>query len=97
MIVDLFENFTEVGRTIEAALLQCILIALNNTLHSCNTRIENISVHSEAVRRTVSVRRNGTTKTVKVDHLVRVIELKNVAHILDSLQILVALRIEIVE
>ena len=97
MVVDLSEDFAEVSRSVEAALLQSILIALDHTLNPGNAGIEDISVQGEAVRRTVGVGRDCATEAVEVDHLVSVIELENVAHILDSLQILVALRVEIVK
>ena len=41
--------------------------------------------------------RDGSTKAVKVDHLVSVVVLKDVTNAADSLQVLVAIRVVIVE
>ena len=67
---------------------------LRNTVY---TRVKDITIESETVRSTVVVWRDCAAKTVQVDHLVTVIELENVADGLNCLQVLIILRVEVVE
>ena len=66
----------------------------SNTVYSW---IEDITIESETVRSTIVVGRDRAAKTVQVDHLIGVVELKNVSYGLDSLQVLIVLRVEVVE
>ena len=59
--------------------------------------IEDITIESEAVRSTIVVGWNRAAKTVQVDHLIGVVELKDVSDGFNSLQILIVLRVEVVE
>ena len=45
----------------------------------------------------VSVRRNGTSKSIERNLLISVVELENTANALDGLQVLIALRVEVME
>ena len=69
----------------------------NDLRNTINTRVKDIAIESEAVRGTVVVWRDCTAEAVQVDHLVAVVELKNVTDGLDSLQVLIILRVEVVE
>ena len=59
--------------------------------------IKDITIESEAVRSSIAVGWDRAAKTVQVDHLIGVVELKNVSNSLDSLQVLIVLRVEVVE
>ena len=69
----------------------------NDLRNTINTRVKDIAIESEAVRGTVVVGRDRAAETVQVDHLVAVVELKNVTDGLDSLQVLIILWVEVVE
>ena len=55
--------------------------------------VEDVTIKSEAMRRSVCVGWHSAAKTVQVDLLVAIVELQDVADTLDSLQVLVALHI----
>lgn len=77
MIVGLFEEFGEVGRTVQAGLLDRVLIVLQNTFNSLHTRIENVTIERETVGGSLRVRRHRPTKPIQRDLLVRVVELED--------------------
>ena len=59
--------------------------------------IEDITIKSETVRSTIVVGWDRAAKTVQVDHLIGVVELKDVSDGLDSLQVLIVLWVKVVE
>lgn len=59
--------------------------------------VEDVTIKSETVGRSVSVRWHSAAKTVQVDLLVAIVELQDVANTLDSLQVLIALHIQEME
>ena len=59
--------------------------------------IKDITIERKAVRSTIVVGWDRAAKTVQVDHLIGVVELKYVSDGLDSLQVLIVLRVEVVE
>ena len=59
--------------------------------------IEDITIKSETVRSTIVVGWDRAAKTVQVDHLICVVELKDVSDGLDSLQVLIVLWVKVVE
>ena len=93
----LVEDLGEVGRSVQLGLLESILVRLHNTLNTIDAGIKDITVQSEAVSGTCSVRRNGAAEAVQVDHLVCVVELEDVAHVLDRLQVLITARVEVMK
>lgn len=97
MSADFVHDFGEVSRSVELRLLKSVLVGLRHTLDALDARIEDVAVQREAVRGASVVGWDSTTKAIEVDQLIGVVELKNVADILDSLQVLVALRVEIVK
>lgn len=97
LIVNFIKNFIEVGRPIQIALLQGLLIMPDYLCDSINAWIEDISVEGEAVRCSLWVGRYGPAKAVQVDHFVTVVELKDVADASDGVQVLVAVRVEVVQ
>jgi len=68
--VDLVDDLGEIGRSVQLAVRQGPLIAVDNLLDPVDTWVENVAVHRETVRRTISVRWDGTAETVEVDLLV---------------------------
>ena len=97
MSADFVQDFRKVSRSVELRLLKSVLVGLRHTLDALDARIEDVAVQREAVRGASVVGWDSTTKAIEVDQLIGVVELKNVADILDSLQVLVALRVEIVK
>jgi len=59
--------------------------------------VENVTVESKAVRCAIRERRDSSSKAIQVDHFVRIVELKNVAHTFNRLQVLVTFWIEIMQ
>ena len=70
VLVDLVDDFSEVGRSIQLAIVDSALVALNDFVDAVDTWVEDITVEGETVTATVSVRRNRATKSVQVDLLV---------------------------
>lgn len=52
-----------------------MFIVSDHIVNAVNSWIENISIHSEAVRGLLTIRWYGTTEAIKVDVLVRVVKL----------------------
>lgn len=73
------------------------LVASCNFFNAVDSWVEDIAVEGEAVRSTIHVRWDGTSETVKVDHLVSVVELQDVANALDGVHVLVSIRVQVVE
>ena len=97
LIVNFIKNLIEVGRPIQIALLQGFLIMPDYLCDSIDAWIEDVSVEGEAVRRSLWVWRYGPTKAVQIDHFVAVVELKDVADASDGVQVLIAVRVEVVQ
>lgn len=97
IVVNFTDNICEVGGSVEFAIIEGALIAINNRWDTIDSRIKDIAIKSEAVRSSVCVRRDGATKAIEVNHLVLIIELKDVSNALDSMQILIAVRIHVMQ
>ena len=70
---------------IELSLLESVLVCLHDSLNAVDTRVEDVTVQSEAVRSAGIVRRDSTAEAVKINLLVSVVELKDITNVLDSL------------
>ena len=97
IVIGLINNIGEVCRTVELAVLEGLLIALNDLFDSIDTWVEDITIECKAVGASVIVGRDGATKPIQVDHFVTVVELQDVANGSYRLQVLVSLRIEEME
>ena len=84
VLVHLIDDLSEVGGSVELAVLEGSLVALHHFLNAVDARIEDISIEREAVRTPIRVGWDGAPKPVQVDLLVRVIELQDVADALDG-------------
>ena len=69
----------------------------NDLWNTVYTRVKDITIESEAVWSSVVVGWDRAAEPVQVDHLVAVVELKDVSDGLDCLQVLIILRVEVVE
>lgn len=97
VVVYLIDNLSEIGRSVQLAVVQSALVTSNHFLDAVDLWVENIAVQSETVGASLSVRRDGAAKAIQIDLLTRVVELKDVADALNRVQVLVAVRILIVE
>ena len=70
---------------------------LDDLVDSINSRVKDIPIESETVRSSLVVGWDRAAESVQVDHLVAVVELKNVSDGLDSLQVLIVPRIKVVK
>ena len=84
VLVHLIDDLSEVGGSVELAVLEGSLVALHHFLNAVDARIEDISIEREAVRTPIRVGWDGAPKPVQIDLLVRVIELEDVADALDG-------------
>lgn len=73
-----------------------MLVVLDDILQPINSWIEDITVHSEAVRCSLSIWWNTAAKAEQVDLLVGVVVLQNSTNLVDHLKVLIALHIKIV-
>ena len=79
---------------IEFSIVKSLLVALNDAFDPANPWVENVAIEGETVRSPIDIGRDCASKTIQVDHLVRVVELENVTNTLDGLQVLVLLWVE---
>lgn len=84
------------GRTIERTCLKGVLIASDDCLEPVNPRIEDVTIKSKTVRSPRAIWGNRTTEAIDSYLFVRIVVLKNLADTADGLQILVAIRVEVV-
>ena len=70
VLVDLVDDFSEVGWSIQLAIIDGALVALNDFVDAVDTWVEDITVEGKTVTTTVSVRWDRATKSVQVDLLV---------------------------
>ena len=94
VVIGFINDIGEVSWAVQLAVGKGLLIALNDLLDTIDTWVEDITIECEAVGASVIIRWDGATKSIQVDHLVTVVELKDVADGLNRLQVLVPLRIE---
>lgn len=74
-----------------------MFIVSDHVVNAVDSWIENVSIHSEAVRGFLTIRWDGAPEAVQVNVLVRVVELENLANALDNLQVLVLKRVEVMQ
>lgn len=82
---------------VQRACLDRVLVARNNRFKAVHTRVEDVTIQGKAVRRSLTVGWNRTTKTIERNLFVAVVELQNFADVSDCLKVLVAVRVEVVE
>ncbi len=70
MTVDFIEDVTKMGWAIQFTVVECLLVAVNHTLNTVDSRVENIAVQGKTVRCTVDVGWDSSTESIQVDHLV---------------------------
>ena len=96
-IVIFFKYLREMCRSIKLDRLQRLFVMLDNLVNSIYSRVKDIAIESETVRSSLVVGWDCAAESVQVDHLVAVVELKNVSDGLDSLQVLIVPRIKVVK
>lgn len=96
-IVVFFKYLREMCRSIKLDRLQRLFVMLDDLVDSIYSRVKDIAIESETVRSSLVVGWDRAAESVQVDHLVAVVELKNVSDGLDSLQVLIVPRIKVVK
>ena len=66
-----------------------MLVMERDAFEAIHAWVEDVTVHGEAVGSSVVIRRHCTAKAIKLDLLVSVVELKDRANALYSLQVLI--------
>ena len=79
----------EMSGPIEANFVEHVLVNINHFVNSVDLRVKDIAVQREAVRGNMSSWRERCTETKYRDLLVRVVELKDVAHGANRVQIFI--------
>lgn len=95
--IGLLENLAEVGWAVKRTRVEGGLVVRNHLLNAVDARIKDITVKGEAMRGALVERRDRSAKAVQVDHLVAVVELKDVTDAFDGLQVLIASRVKVME
>lgn len=93
----LVQNWVEMGWPVQIARVQSMPIVRYHSINAIDSWVKDIAIQGKAVRRPLRKGRDTPTKTVKVNHLVSVVVLKDVTNTADSLQVLVAIWVVIVE
>jgi len=96
-VVDLAQDFSKMRRPVQLSVLDGMLVDSDHLVESVHTRVEDVSVESEAVRGALGVGRNSATKAIQVDLLAAVVELEDAANIFDGLQVLVVVGVEVMK
>ena len=97
VLIHFVDDLGEVGRSVQLAVGNGTLVAIDHLLDAVDTRVEDVTVEGETVGASVDIGRNGATESVQIDLLVGVIELEDVAYALDGVQVLVPVRVHEVE
>ena len=97
LIVDFIEDFVEVGWTVQVAVLKGLLVVADYLCDTIHSWVENVSIECKAVRRALRVGGYGPAKTVEIDHLVTVVELEDVTDASYGVEVLVAVRVKVVQ
>ena len=95
--VDGVQNRAEVGGTIQIDICQIMLVVLDDFLKVIDSRIEDVTVHSETVSGPLSIWGYTTTEAKQVDSLVSIVVLENSADLLNDLQVLITLHVEVMK
>ena len=97
VLIHFIDDLGEVGRPVQLAVANCTLVAIDHLLDAIDTRVENVTVEGEAVGASVRIGWNGATEPVQIDLLVGVVELEDVTNTLDGVQVLVPVRVHVME
>lgn len=93
----LVQHWVEMSWPVQIARIQSMPVVRHHSFDAVDSRVEDITIQGKAVGRSLRKGRDSSTKAVKVDHLVSVVVLKDVTNAADSLQVLVAIWVVIVE
>ena len=74
-----------------------MFVVLNDFLQVLDSRVENVTVHSETVSCSLSIWWDTTTEAEQVDSLIRIVVLENTTNLVDHLEVLVLLHVEVVK
>lgn len=97
VVIHFPDDLVEVGWAVKVAGADGVAVSSDHFINSIHSRVEDIACQGETVTRAIGKGRNCASEPVKIDHLVRVVELEDVTHASNCLQILVAIRIEVME
>jgi len=97
IVINGLEDLREVSWPVKIDVLDGILVAVDHLVEAVDSGIEDISIESEAMRGSIVVGWDGSAEAIQIDVLVSVVELKDVADRLNGLEILVPLRIKVME
>lgn len=96
-VINGLQDRAEMGRTVQVNIRQAVLVVSHRFFEASNSRIETVTVHREAVSRSLAVWRHTSTEAKQIDVLVSVVVLQNAAHRLHHLQVLVLRHVEVVK
>jgi len=62
-----------------------MFVVSDHVVYTIDTGIKNVAIHGEAVGCLLAVWRNGATETIKVYHLICIVELEELSNTVDDL------------
>jgi len=97
VVIYLIEDVREIGWTIKITFAQSILVALHYWFQTIYSWIEDVSIHSKAVRGSIGIWWYCTPKTIQCNLFISIVELKDISDTLNCLKILISLWVEIMK
>ena len=93
----LVDDVSEVRWSVKLAVADGLAVLSYHGLDAVDSRIEDITIQGEAVGSTLCIRWNCSSVAIQIDHLITVVELKDVANALDGLHVLVSARVRVMK
>ena len=93
----LVDDVSEVRWSVKLAVADGLAVLSYNGLDAVDPRIEDITIQGEAVGSTLCIRWNCGSVAIQIDHLITVVELKDVANALDGLHVLISTRVRVMK
>lgn len=91
------QDAREVGRAVEIHDVHAVLVVVDDSLKTIDLWIENVTIHREAVVRTLVVWGHTSTEAKKIYLFVGVVVLQDTPDLIDHLKVLIARRVKIVQ
>ena len=95
VLVERMNDGTEVSRASQSDVIQTLSIGSKDTGYAKHRRLLSVSIQREAVVDLAWLERGDGTEAERREHACVIVRLKNIAHLIDSLHILVLGAIEV--
>ena len=75
IVVNFGQNLVEICWSVQVAARDSFLVMSDHLIDTIDSRIKDVTIQCETVRRTGRIRWNSATETVQVYHLITIVEL----------------------